>query len=116
MVGGTARKGYLALGRHGTFGLAAGCGVILGADQGCDVRIDIDHISREHAEFWVDESERLFIRDLGSTNGTRVNGQKIAPRVDTELTNGDVVDLHGGVTFWVVSAPLENYFKYASTK
>ena len=37
--------------------------------------------------------QRVFITDLGSSNGTRVNGQKIMPNIDYPLNHGDVIAL-----------------------
>lgn len=34
-------------------------------------------MSGTHAEAWVDSSGRLVVRDLGSTNGTFINGQRV---------------------------------------
>ena len=50
-------------------------------------------ISRRHARFYRDENGRLLIEDLGSTNGTLVNGGTITgPRL---LAAGDEVQLGG---------------------
>lgn len=38
-------------------------------------------------------NQRVVITDLGSSNGTRVNGQKIMPHIDYPLNHGDVVAL-----------------------
>jgi hypothetical protein len=38
-------------------------------------------------------NQRVVITDLGSSNGTRVNGQKILPHIDYPLNHGDVVAL-----------------------
>lgn len=54
------------------------------------VRIEIPSVSDSHAEFVVDESGALWLRDLGSTNGTSVNGQ---PVVEAALKPGDSVKL-----------------------
>jgi pSer/pThr/pTyr-binding forkhead associated (FHA) protein len=35
----------------------------------------------------------VVITDLGSSNGTRVNGQKIVPHVDYPLNHGDMIAL-----------------------
>ena len=45
--------------------------------DGCDFVIDDPGVSRKHAEIVVTFSA-VFIRDLGSSNGTIVNGQKLA--------------------------------------
>jgi predicted component of type VI protein secretion system len=49
-------------------------------------------VSRLHAALKTNNN-RVFITDLGSSNGTRVNGQKIMPNVDFPLNHGDVVAL-----------------------
>ncbi len=38
-------------------------------------------------------NQRVVITDLGSSNGTRVNGQKIVPHIDYPLNHGDMVAL-----------------------
>lgn len=49
-------------------------------------------VSRLHAAVKV-INNRVFITDLGSSNGTRVNGQKIAAQLDYPLNHGDMVAL-----------------------
>lgn len=49
-------------------------------------------VSRVHAVLHLN-NQRVFITDLGSSNGTRVNGQKVLPNVDFPLNHGDVVSL-----------------------
>lgn len=49
---------------------------------------DNTNVSRNHAEIYY-EGDKLFIADMGSTNGTRVNGIKIS--VPTEIKHNDEV-------------------------
>lgn len=49
-------------------------------------------VSRLHSALKVN-NQRVFITDLGASNGTRVNGQKIIPNVDYPINHGDVVAL-----------------------
>lgn len=49
-------------------------------------------VSRLHAALKVSRN-RVAIMDLGSSNGTRVNGQKIVPHVDYPLNHGDIIAL-----------------------
>lgn len=49
-------------------------------------------VSRLHAALKI-VNDRIAITDLGSSNGTRVNGQKIVPHVDYPLNHGDVIAL-----------------------
>ena len=60
------------------------------ADAGqADITIDSNFVSGRHAELRFDEYGNVVIRDLGSTNGTYVNGQLIAG--DYTLRPGDVL-------------------------
>src|SRR5438045_4029886 len=56
--------------------LAAGR-TVLGRDFTCDIRLPGDETSRQHAEI-VRESAMIVIADLGSMNGTYVDGQRVA--------------------------------------
>lgn len=49
-------------------------------------------VSRLHAALKI-HNQRIVITDLGSANGTRVNGQKIVPHVDYPLNHGDMIAL-----------------------
>lgn len=49
-------------------------------------------VSRLHASLKI-INLRVVITDLGSSNGTRVNGQKIMPHIDYLLNHGDVIAL-----------------------
>ena len=49
-------------------------------------------VSRQHATIRIIQKQ-VIIFDLNSSNGTRVNGQKIIPHVEYPLQDGDVVAL-----------------------
>ncbi|MBQ7567178.1 FHA domain-containing protein [bacterium] len=77
--------------------------VIIGRDIKCDVLLLNDSISRRHAEI-VREGPRWRIRDLGSSNGTFINGQHIT---DALLNEGDLITLGDiNLTFEGPSEPL----------
>ena len=77
-----------------TLGRGAGVDVMLGRGAGADVVIDHASISHEHAVLELcDGGYRL--RDLGSTNGVKVNGAKVSA---ADLKHGDRFEL-GSLAF-----------------
>jgi pSer/pThr/pTyr-binding forkhead associated (FHA) protein len=68
--------------------------MIVGRDQDCDQVIDAPVVSGRHARL-ATENGRITIEDLGSSNGTFVNGQLIARA--TVVTEGDRIGLGGFV-------------------
>lgn len=51
--------------------------VIFGRDEDCDFVLDDASVSRKHAKVSRTSKGEIFVQDLGSTNGTAVNGQPI---------------------------------------
>jgi pSer/pThr/pTyr-binding forkhead associated (FHA) protein len=49
---------------------------LFGRDEECDVHLDHKSVSKLHCVI-VKTDGVLLLRDLGSTNGTRVNGQRV---------------------------------------
>ena len=72
----------------------------LGRGPGVDVLIDDASVSHEHAALELTPTGFL-IRDLGSTNGVRLNGARV---MAGELKHGDRVTL-GAVEFCYVVEP-----------
>lgn len=66
--------------------------VILGRAADCDVVIADRRASRCHAEVRREE-EGFILRDLGSTNGTWLNGRRLS--IPTLLRDGDVIEIAG---------------------
>ncbi len=71
--------------------------VVLGRGDDAKVRIPLASVSRKHCELFVDEDEELTVKDLGSSNGTYVNGEQVRSR---ELIPGDLLAV-GPVVFVV---------------
>lgn len=69
----------------------------VGRQQDCQLRIASSQVSRRHCQLYEKEGE-LVVMDLGSSNGTFVNGKKI--EMLTVLKPGDVLAL-GSVKFRV---------------
>ncbi len=72
--------------------------VTIGRGDDCTVRLDLHRdleVSSRHAELYLDPERGLCIRDLGSTNGTFVDGRKID---DSPIAAGAKIELgQGGV-------------------
>lgn len=49
---------------------------LVGRQEGCDLMLDHKSVSKIHCVL-VKGDGIVFLRDLGSTNGTRVNGQRV---------------------------------------
>ena len=59
--------------------------IVLGRSRECDISLPDSNVSRRHAEL-VQEGATYWLADLGSTNGTELNGE----RVDrAKLSDGD---------------------------
>jgi pSer/pThr/pTyr-binding forkhead associated (FHA) protein len=54
--------------------------VVVGRHHWCDVRIDSPRVSRRHCRLILGH-DGVLVHDLGSTNGTRINGQRVAQAV-----------------------------------
>ena len=63
---------------------------IIGREQDCRFRPDSEFVSRHHCVLLLDEYT-LRIRDLGSKNGTYVNGHRISG--DMVLSHDDMISL-----------------------
>jgi pSer/pThr/pTyr-binding forkhead associated (FHA) protein len=63
--------------------------MVIGRGRGADIVIAEPTMSRAHAAIGFDGAH-FFVQDLGSTNGTRVNGSREQKAV---LKNGDEVQL-----------------------
>jgi pSer/pThr/pTyr-binding forkhead associated (FHA) protein len=57
-----------------------------------DIRIHDDFVSRQHAEITC-QPNGYMLRDLESTNGTQLDGKKIAPRKSCPLTHNSLIGL-----------------------
>jgi uncharacterized membrane protein YgcG len=72
----------------------------VGREQGAGLVVDDPGVSRLHARFTT-ERDRVAVEDLGSSNGTFVNGRRISGPV--ELGAGDEVQL-GGIVLSIEGA------------
>jgi len=86
--------------RHITLGTRC----LMGRHSACDVRVEAPRVSAEHASVhWV--GGRWELRDLGSRNGTFLEGRRLSPGERVPLDEGAAFSLAGdGPTFVLVDA------------
>lgn len=78
-----------------TFPAGAQSRFTIGREPACDMMLTDDTVSRWHASL-ERRAEGWLLADLGSTNGTRLNGWRV--NHPTRVRSGDMVSF-GGVTF-----------------
>jgi pSer/pThr/pTyr-binding forkhead associated (FHA) protein len=78
-----------------TFRLLPGTLKTMGRAPRADFVVDAALVSRVHCRFTLNQSNDLELEDLGSTNGTFVNGKKVGK---ITLTDGDKLTI-GRVQF-----------------
>jgi hypothetical protein len=95
--------------RGSTIELSEASKLVLGREEG-SIDPEETRVSRVHGciEF-VPERGRYFLTDLGSTNGTRLNGQPIAPHQPKPLDNGDYVALADCIALRFVAVAFHGY-------
>jgi pSer/pThr/pTyr-binding forkhead associated (FHA) protein len=72
--------------------------LLIGREEDCQLRLDSEFVSRRHCALLLDDYT-LRIRDLGSKNGTFVNGRRIGTS-DMILLQDDVVSI-GELSFLI---------------
>lgn len=70
------RRGRAQLRHEGRAVLLGSTGVVLGRSRDCDVVLSDENVSRHHAEVRPSGGSWI-VRDLGSTNGVKVNGRHV---------------------------------------
>jgi pSer/pThr/pTyr-binding forkhead associated (FHA) protein len=50
--------------------------IVVGRDPNCDTRLDSLRVSRHHC-CMTRKNDQVVVRDLGSTNGIRINGMRV---------------------------------------
>jgi two-component system, NtrC family, response regulator AtoC len=65
--------------------------LVIGRDADADVSIDEKSVSRRHAILTT--GPKLYVKDLGTANGTFVHNRKLAPEEQVEVQAGDVIRL-----------------------
>ena len=85
-----------------SFRLLPGTLKTMGRAPGADFVVDAALVSRVHCRFTSNNTGELQLEDLGSTNGTFVNGRKIDGK--QQLNDGDRLTI-GRVQFIVSATP-----------
>lgn len=75
--------------------------LLVGRHEECDVQLNSKKVSRRHCVV-AQVNDYLVVRDLGSTNGIRVNGERVMER---QLRPGDELQI-GGFKYQVCADPL----------
>ncbi len=70
----------------------------IGREPGCDLRFNTNSVSRLHARI-ENRGDRVVLRDLGSTNGTVLNGRLLRDQ-EVTLAHADLFEI-GGTRFLV---------------
>jgi pSer/pThr/pTyr-binding forkhead associated (FHA) protein len=65
--------------------------LLIGRSSACQLVLADDTVSRRHAELRA-EGGRWLLRDLGSSNGTYLNGRRV---IEAEVRPGDLLHLGG---------------------
>ena len=80
--------------------IPAGATKTIGREAKADFVVDAALVSRVHCRLASADDEQLTVEDLGSTNGTLVNGERVDQSV---LRTGDTLTI-GRVTFTITPA------------
>ncbi len=78
--------------------------IMLGSTEGCDVLVDAEGIAGHHAEIYPAPEGGYWVRDLGSAEGTLINGKRVSFQ---QLVAGDRLNF-GPLSGRFVSAPGQN--------
>lgn len=101
--GGITSGAALVSVRGERYPLPTGGSATVGRSDACVVTVPHPSVSRRHAQLdWRDE--RHEVTDLGSTNGTMVNGRPLAAQAGHPLADGDRVTF-GSTTLTYVAPP-----------
>jgi hypothetical protein len=86
------RRGSARLRIGGRVELLGSGGATLGRSRDADIVLDDANVSRKHAEVRPSGGSWI-VRDLGSTNGVKVNGRRLDPNRPQSIKPGDVIEL-----------------------
>lgn len=82
--------------------------LVIGRDGAADVVVPIDGISRTHCR--LEMRDGVWLRDLGCTNGTWVNGEPVPVDRALRLASGDRIELLGVVFEFLAGDDVESQY------
>lgn len=71
--------------------------LVIGRDIICNIVLSDNFVSRQHAQLTFFDNGQVLLKDLGSSNGTFVNGKRI---IEINLKSGDIVKLANSIVYW----------------
>ena len=74
-----------------THPLPPGSHLLIGRAAECHIQVDVPALSRKHAE--IRGGPPVTVEDLGSANGTKVRGEKLAAGTRARLRVGDAIEM-----------------------
>nr|ART35558.1 A26 [uncultured bacterium] len=69
----------------------AGAQCAAGRDLGCDIVVDDEHAAPRHVLLTLLEDGRVKVRDLGTRNGTRIDGNRLPPDSSAIIEQGEIM-------------------------
>lgn len=79
---------------------------VIGRSRECDISLAAAHLSRRHVKLFVQDG-LLYLRDLGSANGTYLNGERVT---EARVRRGDELRFDT-LSFGVIGPPSEDLDK-----
>ena len=73
------------------FELKGDADLVIGSDPGCDIFVPDTLVSRQHAKLTFKKDGSCWVSDLGSRNGTSVDGMAVAKGKERLLRDGNVL-------------------------
>jgi len=101
MIPGNSEKGLCLIG-EGVVPIVTGSfPCVVGKEAaGCDIIVDGKGVSRRHLKFDKNPDGNISVEDLNTTNGTYLNGRKLAPNLPFPIRPGDEISF-GTVVYYV---------------
>jgi diguanylate cyclase (GGDEF)-like protein len=78
----------------------------IGRSSQCDIEVNEDNVSRKHAKIYK-RNKKFVVEDLGSTNGTFVNTQKVEIK---ELQDSDIVLVGNSILKFISGSNFESKY------